>query len=327
MSTNVNGYRMENFSVKLPKQNTEVMMKSSWKDVKDIFKFDNAKPYIIISPSGGGKTTLCYDIIYQKAREATRIYYVSSTVASAANNIIESLPNAVRSQCTIENLLKIWQEITSNTASYYYSIGKTGDTNNGPRNILATIYSKIIKNAGIMNEDKQWRFNIIKEFPNVFPDVQTELNKSTHYVIEKIAEYFGDQYFQQKNANNNDKQKETQYDADSKRITEAFYQETLIRLIINTIQNNPKCLDTNSENALSDNEISVINGFYSEKPKSILIIDDCTETLVGFIKDTKNKKTIINGQPINVSTLYQEYFMKSILTRARHNNCLICRQN
>jgi hypothetical protein len=69
--------------------------------------------------------------------------------------------------------------------------------------------------------------------------------------------------------------------------------------------------------------MAIINGFYSEKPKTLFVIDDCTETLVQFVKDTKNKKTSISGSLDSVSNIYNE-FMKSIFTRARHANCLIC---
>lgn len=322
MSNNVNNYRPENIPIKL--KQGEMVIQSSWHETEDIFQY-GSKPYLIIGASGGGKTTLCYDIMYQKAKEATKIYYVSNTTVSSANPIINSFPNAIRSECTIENLQRIWKEITDNMNSYYYSTGSSGSTNNGPINTLATIYNKLIKAGNLGKFDMQWKMNVINSYPKLFKSPQTDVQKSMHNLVEKVATDIGDEYFKKKNKDNDDPAKTLKFDNDSKSISAAFAQETFIRLILNVINAYPNALNTSNQTyALTASEMSIIYGFFSEKPKTLFIIDDCTETLVSFVKDAKTKKiNIQNSNMESISNLYNE-FMKSILTRARHNNCLIC---
>lgn len=325
MSENVTDYRPETVNVKCEKTHTEISLTSSWKDVADIFQFHNSKPYLIIGTSGGGKTTLCYDIMYQKAKEATRIYYVSNTTVSATNNIIDNFPNAVRSQCTIENLVKIWQEINHNMNAYYCSDANSGSTNNGPINTLANIYNKLIYGGNLSELDKQWRQNVINSYPEVFTNISPPKNMSA--IIDNISKHIQKTYVESMKRKVDERDRETCFriETDASNIATAFCQETLIRMIINIIQVYPSSVNSSgsSQYTLTASELAIINGFYSEKPKTLLVIDDCTETLVSFVKDTKNKRTSISGSLDSISNIYNE-FMKCIFTRARHANCLIC---
>ena len=325
MSENVTNYRPETLNIKCEKSHTELTLTSSWKDVADIFQFHNSKPYLIIGNSGGGKTTLCYDIMYRKASEATRIYYVSNTTVSSTNSIIDNFPNAIRSQCTIENLVKIWQEINHNMNAYYCSDTSSGSTNNGPMNTLANIYNKLIYGGNLVEQDKQWRKSVVESYPEVFKSDAQLKNMSA--IVDTISKHIQRTYVDtmKQKVNENDREACFRIETDASNIAIAFCQETLIRLIINIIQVYPASVNSSSASqyTLTASELAIINGFYSEKPKTLLVIDDCTETLVSFVKDTKNKKTSIAGSLDSVSNIYNE-FMKCIFTRARHANCLIC---
>lgn len=80
------------------------------KAITDIFKFDS-QPYIICGASGGGKTTLCLDIMYKFAEKCTNIYYITSTKESITDDTINQVPIAFRRKPTFEAINSIWQEI------------------------------------------------------------------------------------------------------------------------------------------------------------------------------------------------------------------------
>ena len=80
------------------------------KSIEDVFKFDS-QPYIIVGASGGGKTTLCIDIMYKFSKQCTNIYYITSTKESIKDDTISQIPRAFRRRPTFENLNNIWREI------------------------------------------------------------------------------------------------------------------------------------------------------------------------------------------------------------------------
>lgn len=292
-----------------------ITINSSWIDVDKVFTFFNSTPYIIMAGSGGGKTTLCMDILHKKAKEATAIYYVSETTTSSVDNKISTLPNAFRSRCTMQNLIRIWQEIMTNKDAYYCSINDNG-TNNSTVNTLFKIYNQLINANKLDKDNATWCTNIINAYPEVFND--GDERKSLTWMLGQVGNYLERSYYESKVKDNmNDKRKE-QYDIESKHINNCFVIETIQRIIINITMKYPQSIY-----ALSENEVAIINGFYSEKPKTIFIIDDCTEALGSFSKDTKNKVISLDGSLQSVNKAYSS-LITSILTRARHCNCMVC---
>lgn len=80
------------------------------KTVSEIFQF-NTQPYVIVGTSGGGKTTLCLDIIYKFGKDCTNIYYVTATQDSMKDDSISQIPRAYRRTPTFDNLNNIWKEV------------------------------------------------------------------------------------------------------------------------------------------------------------------------------------------------------------------------
>lgn len=83
-----------------------------FKNVKDIFKYDDT-PYLCVGASGGGKTTIAIDIIFQFAKEATKIYYVSATEAMIGEDAMDLIPHVCRRDPSLETLDAVWHEIVN----------------------------------------------------------------------------------------------------------------------------------------------------------------------------------------------------------------------
>lgn len=81
-----------------------------FKKISDIFNFDEP-PYICAGSSGGGKTTIAIDIIYNFAKQASRVYYVSATKPAVDEQAINLIPEVYRRTPTYDNLSGIWNEI------------------------------------------------------------------------------------------------------------------------------------------------------------------------------------------------------------------------
>lgn len=78
--------------------------------IEKIFVF-STQPYIVVGLSGCGKTTLCLDILHKFSKEATNIYYITSTKETIKDDTISQIPRAFRRKPTFENINAIWQEI------------------------------------------------------------------------------------------------------------------------------------------------------------------------------------------------------------------------
>ena len=317
--------RDEEYEIKSAKSKEVFNISGRWLEVENLFRFHNTKPYVILAGSGGGKTTLCMDIIFKKAKEATAIYYVSETVSSTSNNIIGTLPNAVRSKCTIENLIGIWKEITNNK-DYYYGVSQSNSTNSSSVNNLIKIYNTLVNSAGIKEDDKRWRKAIASHYPDVFSKVNVEIT-TLPAMIQSIGSFIEDSYFHEnkkkiREGDPSESKKLEQINEEARHRGAAFIQETLQRMIVNIITLYPNTLKASSSNSLNATELNIISGFYSEKPKTMLIIDDCTDTLQAFSKSA-TKVTGLTGQFTPTKNAYTE-LMTSIFTRARHANCMVC---
>ena len=83
-----------------------------FKKISEIFSFDEP-PYICAGSTGGGKTTMAIDIIFNYGPKASRIYYVSATKAAIDEQAINLIPEVCRRTPTYENLSGIWNEIKS----------------------------------------------------------------------------------------------------------------------------------------------------------------------------------------------------------------------
>lgn len=80
------------------------------KAIEETFKF-GVPPYIVCGITGGGKTTLCMDLLYKFSNKCTKIYYVTATSPSLKDDSISRIPIAFRRKPTFENINAIWQEI------------------------------------------------------------------------------------------------------------------------------------------------------------------------------------------------------------------------
>lgn len=87
------------------------------KAVTEIFKF-GSQPYIIVGTSGGGKTTLCLDIIYKFGKDCTNIYYITATRDTMSDDSINLVPRAYRRTPTFDNLDGIWKEVRRSYDAY-----------------------------------------------------------------------------------------------------------------------------------------------------------------------------------------------------------------
>lgn len=87
------------------------------KTIPEIFQF-GSQPYIVVGTSGGGKTTLCLDIIYKLGINCTNIYYVTATRDTMNDDTITQIPRAYRRTPTFENLDAIWKEVRRSYEAY-----------------------------------------------------------------------------------------------------------------------------------------------------------------------------------------------------------------
>ena len=94
----------------------------------------------------------------------------------------------------------------------------------------------------------------------------------------------------------------------------AFYIEALTRLCVAFA----KTVDTST---LSSEDISTLRALHSNKPKTILILDDVSSELESL--KTDKTKVIYEGSQKLVKDAYNEILM-DILTRARHYDCIVC---
>lgn len=311
-------FATETRTIKSKKSSFERQLTLSWKSVSDIFQFENARPYVVISNSRGGKTTLSFDIIMQKAKEAAVIYYVSQTKASGSGeDLAARLPNMVRSECTIENMYKIWQEIKSDHNGYYCSVSDTsGDTNTNKLSTLAAIYNKLVTKAGLQQFDKLWIKNLIAKYADAFTNRVPDTMANT---IEAVGVYIAKQYYDSKIKPDTPESQIPALDQERTYVQEAFCLETFIRILVNIMDAYPQSM-TDAGNTFTTSEIRVINGFYSEKPKIMLMIDDCSEALISMMKDPT--PTMVTGKSAKTKEVWAT-LLQEITSRARHHDCMV----
>ena len=80
--------------------------------VKDIFQMGET-PYLVYGKTTSGKTTLCKDILYQHAKEASTIYFFTNTQQTIGNADSKFLPEICYIEPTYENMLNIFTELFS----------------------------------------------------------------------------------------------------------------------------------------------------------------------------------------------------------------------
>ena len=162
------------------------------KSVTEIFQF-GTQPYIIVGTSGGGKTTLCLDLIYKLGKECTNIYYVTATKDTMKDDSISQIPRAYRRTPTFENLDNIWREVRRSYDAY----SPNDDT-------LKKVFVEVCKLANRNSAD-----------------ILTKLNTRRTQIMSAQQEYYRSQKIQQsdcmKMANDDSK---------------AFYVDTLSKLIV-----------------------------------------------------------------------------------------------
>ena len=129
------------------------------KSIEDIFKF-NSQPYIIVGASGGGKTTLCIDIMFKFSKICTNIYYVTSTAETITDDSLSQIPKAFRRKPTFENLYGIWREITENHDAFYANDAKL-------TNVLVTLCGQS-EATNIINQLNAKRKAIQKEQQDLY---------------------------------------------------------------------------------------------------------------------------------------------------------------
>lgn len=84
--------------------------------ISDIFQY-GAPPYIIIGETTSGKSTMLYDLLYQKAEQATNIYYFSSTEPQLDDPLC-SLLKIFKRTATLQNFINVWDEIVTKGDCY-----------------------------------------------------------------------------------------------------------------------------------------------------------------------------------------------------------------
>lgn len=101
---------MNNFTSKVIKDESGNPRSISFVKIKDVFKFGDA-PFLCVANSMGGKSTICYDLIYQYSKEATKIYYVTGTPNDPKDNVLSKIPNLFKRTPSFENIYNIYKEI------------------------------------------------------------------------------------------------------------------------------------------------------------------------------------------------------------------------
>ena len=173
-----------------------------YKTVNELFKFGEP-PYIAIGQSKGGKTTLCLDILYHKAPEATNIYYFTQTEEKlgAQDGGLSMIPKAYIRRPTYENICAVYHEMLE--------INEAIDSN------PAKLAQLLIAITG----DKQLTARIMKT-----------INADGEKVGQERMEYY-------KTVCKMDQQSASEYALNDK---EGFIYETLSRVILDFASNSDK---------------------------------------------------------------------------------------
>ena len=85
--------------------------------IKDLFTFKAQAPIVVLGPTKGGKTVIALDVMYQFARQAHYVYYVSETAPSILDQKMSIVPSYfVRKPEEGDYygcVARIWNDITS----------------------------------------------------------------------------------------------------------------------------------------------------------------------------------------------------------------------
>jgi hypothetical protein len=108
---------MNNFTSKVVRDENNEPRTILFTPIKEVFKFGDA-PFLCVANSMGGKSTICYDMIYQFAKEATKIYYVTGTPNDPKDKVLSKIPNLFKRTPTFENIYAIYKEIKSCYEAY-----------------------------------------------------------------------------------------------------------------------------------------------------------------------------------------------------------------
>lgn len=94
--------------------------------IPDIFTF-GVPPFVIIAKSTGGKSTLLFDVLYNRSAEATNIYYFTQTVKQAGTDPLFLLPDICWVKPTLKNCVEVWEEIKVKNEAYNNISNKAGE--------------------------------------------------------------------------------------------------------------------------------------------------------------------------------------------------------
>lgn len=108
---------MNNFTSKVVRDENNEPRTILFTPIKEVFKFGDA-PFLCVANSMGGKSTICYDMIYQFAKEATKIYYVTGTPNDPKDKVLSKIPNLFKRTPTFENIYAIYKEIKTCYEAY-----------------------------------------------------------------------------------------------------------------------------------------------------------------------------------------------------------------
>lgn len=136
---------------------------------------------------------------------------------------------------------------------------------------------------------------------NVALNLISKLNKEKERIASEQLEKY-------KKSNNNYAYNNASDDAN------AFYYDTIVRIIFDGIK-------VHGTNKLTNNEMAILNGFVSRRQRTLLIMDDVTSALESSSKSTEKIK--YNNTTMNAKDAMQT-LLTDILTRGRHYNCIIC---
>lgn len=168
------------------------------KNVEEIFKFGD-KPYLCVAGSGGGKTTLCLDIIFKYANQASKIYYVSATEENINESGLSQIPNVFKRTPTFESLYNIWKEIIAINESAGKSINKLIELMGKiyPKEELTKINQELVAYERQLQTDRKiteddilaWKIEVIsREIFNGIAQYGTSLlNEDDMNVIQNIV--------------------------------------------------------------------------------------------------------------------------------------------
>lgn len=85
--------------------------------IKDLFSFKAQPPIVVLGPTKGGKTVIALDVMYQFARQAHYVYYVSETAPSILDPKMSIIPSYFmrkpKEDGCYDMIKRIWHDITS----------------------------------------------------------------------------------------------------------------------------------------------------------------------------------------------------------------------